>query len=139
MQTFRHSFPSELYHVKPVLRDALGFIRSHFSRLPEADECDLRLILSELLLNAVIHGNRGDTRKSVSLSLDIRDGVVSCTITDEGEGFDYRALLAGFAEAAGCESEHGRGVRIAFALSDAMQFNMSGNAIFFRKKVAGDA
>jgi len=139
VHTFRRTFPSELYRVKPALHDALVFIRTHITALPEDDEGDLRLILSELLLNAVIHGNRGDMHKTVVLALDIADGTVSCAITDEGDGFDHRALLAGFGAEDDCESEHGRGVRIAYALTDTMQFNVSGNTIFFRKKVSRGA
>ena len=139
MSHFHRSFPSELFYVKPVMTEALGVIKSHFVRMPEEDEYDLRLILSELLLNAVIHGNRGDGKKTVSVSLDIRNDVVYCAITDEGEGFDHHALLAGLATEHDCESEHGRGVRIVYALTDTLQFNVVGNTILFQKRVSLDA
>jgi len=139
MSLFHRSFPSELFHVKSVMAEALGIIKMHFLQMPEEDEYDLRLILSELLLNAVIHGNRGDRKKTVSVTLDIKGDVVYCVISDEGDGFDHCALLAGFAEAANCEAVHGRGVRIACALTDTLQFNVVGNTILFRKRVSCDA
>jgi|GEM_PF-434747 len=132
---FQRSFASELFHVKSVLFDALGFIRTQFAHIPEEDERELRLVISELLLNAVIHGNRGDTRKAVSIALTVRGETVYGSVVDEGDGFDHASLLASFSADCALDAEHGRGVRLACALTDSLGFNTAGNAILFEKRV----
>ena len=139
MSLFHRTFPSELNHVRPILLDALGYIKTELVRFPEDEEYDLRLVLSELLCNAVIHGNGNDRRKIVTLSLDVKGGVVFCAISDEGDGFDHAALMRAFNSTDDCESEHGRGIRIANALTDKLRYNVSGNTIHFEKRVAADA
>ena len=139
MSLFQRTFPSELNHVRPILLDALGYIKTQLRRIPEDDEYDLRLVLSELLYNAVIHGNGSNRDKIVTLSLDVRGGVVFCAITDEGEGFDHGALTSSFAAAGDNDSEHGRGIRIANALTDSFRYNVTGNTIHFEKRVSADA
>jgi len=139
MNRFHRTFPSELNCVRSILIDALGFIRAQFVCIPEDEEYDLRLILSELLHNAVIHGNQSDQQKFVSLSLNVKGDVLFCAISDEGAGFDHGTLLRSFSNPDDCDSEHGRGIRIVNALTDTLQYNVSGNTIHFEKRVSADA
>ena len=65
------------------LRDA-GF--------PEELLADVAVSVSEVVNNAVIHGNHEDASKQVTVELDIAPDRVSISIQDEGEGFDPESL-----------------------------------------------
>ncbi|HZK00481.1 MAG TPA: ATP-binding protein [Tissierellaceae bacterium] len=50
---------------------------------------DIKLILNELVINGVFHGNECEDTKCVSLSLQVRDGKIIIEVEDEGEGINY--------------------------------------------------
>lgn len=77
---------------------------------------NIRLILSELLINAYEHGNGCDHNKSISIRFEINDQVINIEVVDEGQGiknncgYDYRELKS-------C----GRGLLIVEKLTDKME------------------
>lgn len=50
---------------------------------------DIKLILNELVINGVFHGNECEDTKCVNLSLQICDGKIIIEVEDEGQGIDY--------------------------------------------------
>jgi len=132
-------FQSDIKMVKPVVKETLKRVKSHFPFISEEDESDLRLILSELLYNAAIHGNSEDIQKNVKLRLEVKKNYVYCIVADEGSGFDYKKFLSYFAgkgeeqKEAILGSDHGRGILLAVSLSDSLTFNSKGNEIMFSK------
>jgi anti-sigma regulatory factor (Ser/Thr protein kinase) len=67
---------------------------------------DLRLVLSELLSNAVLHGD-GET---VEVRVQVEDGVVRGEVVDGGDGFAHP-------EAPAADATSGRGLAIVDALT----------------------
>ncbi|MDR1639134.1 MAG: ATP-binding protein [Clostridiales bacterium] len=128
-------FSSELYHVRSIVKKVLAFLGSSIPDLSSEDQMDLRLVFSELLYNAIVHGNKGDISKSVHLMVEIIDGIIYASIADEGVGFDYLRLLSRIRDD-DLASECGRGIRLVYSLTDQIAFNVNGNAIHFYKKVA---
>ena len=124
-----------MYKVKSIILNTVEFIRLNLLTIDENDLYDLRLIYSELLCNAIIHGNKNDSGKYVNLTVELDDDTVRSIISDEGNGFDYIALLAEARSANNIFKERGRGVMLAQSLSDTITFNGSGNEVRFVKKV----
>ena len=129
------TFHSELMNVKQVVRRTLFFLQNAIPDLTHEEQTDLRLVFSELLYNAVVHGNKNDARKNVHLNVEIEDGMVIGRICDEGNGFNYSEVLEHIGEE-NLTNESGRGIRLVYSLTDKIVFNMSGNAIRFYKRVA---
>lgn len=50
---------------------------------------DIKLILNELVINGVFHGNECEDTKCVNLSLEVIDGKIIIEVEDEGRGIDY--------------------------------------------------
>lgn len=50
---------------------------------------DLRLILNELMINGVFHGNECIDTKHVELSLKVENDQIIIKVKDEGDGIDY--------------------------------------------------
>lgn len=50
---------------------------------------DVKLILNELVINGVFHGNECQETKCVNISLLVKDGKIIIEVEDEGEGINY--------------------------------------------------
>jgi serine/threonine-protein kinase RsbW len=99
-----------------VLREAeqLGF-----------DEDDLHKIgisLRECMVNAVVHGNRYNTRKKVHLKVTRTPDCLTIVVGDEGEGFDPSAVPDPLA-ADNLLRGSGRGVMLMQAFMDEFQIS----------------
>lgn len=128
-------FESELIRIKEILPDALVFVTSHFPFISEDDLFDLRLVYSELLINAVVHGNKEDPSKKVALTIIPRGNEIISIIKDEGSGFDYQKALNAESCLYDLLSEHGKGLRLVRSLTESLRFNNLGNEIVFRKRI----
>jgi serine/threonine-protein kinase RsbW len=53
---------------------------------------NIMIAVTESVNNAIIHGNKSDSKKNVRLKVDLEDAQIRFTIEDEGEGFDYHNL-----------------------------------------------
>lgn len=82
--------------------------------------------LSELVKNAMIHGNNGNPRKKVLIEFENRDGRLFFTVTDEGKGFQFP-----LPDLTDLQSNPNikNGLLIVQSLSDGIEFNATGNGI----------
>ncbi|GIX47042.1 MAG: hypothetical protein KatS3mg131_1253 [Candidatus Tectimicrobiota bacterium] len=130
-----------------------------------AERQAIRLSLREMLMNAIEHGNLaiGYARKREALAAGTFDELVEhrrrqppyatrkvtltyrispsqavFTVRDEGNGFDWKALL-GKSTPPVPETPHGRGILIAQALMDACHYNNKGNAVTLIKALTPSA
>lgn len=90
------------------------------SLLPFDQLMDLRLILSELMINAGEHGNKNCPDKSIDVRVIVDDEQVKITVRDEGPGFRPETVLR-----ASPNKCSGRGLLIVDALCDSFQVQES--------------
>ena len=95
---------------------------------------DVKLLLREALLNAVIHGNRSDPLRQVTLGVAAADGRLTITVADQGPGFDWRS---GLAKPPPPEATSDRGLTILTLYADDVRFNAAGNQVTLTKAVSG--
>lgn len=79
---------------------------------------DVRLVLSELIINAMDHGNNWDKDKYVWVLVKINNREIYMEIKDEGEGIEKNNSLDKF-------SSSGRGLLIVRSLVDSIVFERS--------------
>ncbi len=84
---FKGSVCSNLADVKVFIEKALNNLRKVIC--DEDLMFDIRLIVNELIVNGVIHGNCCDISKNVYLLLDVEEDYVKIEVVDEGNGIDY--------------------------------------------------
>ncbi len=101
---------------------------------------DVRVILSELLQNAIKHGNTsGDPKVYMNVRIKEND-MLSITVRDGGNGFNaYKIIQEEQKRANGKISdlmEYGRGLQIVKSLCDDIVFNRRGNCITVRKRLS---
>jgi anti-sigma regulatory factor (Ser/Thr protein kinase) len=132
--SFSLAFSSDIKTVRHVVNAALDNLTGVYPAISGELYLDFKVLLSELLLNAVTHGNCNDKRKKVSLLINIADDdTVSITITDEGSGYDSRKIIKNLSNTISF-SEHGRGMRLVYSLADKVEHSSPGNLIRIYKK-----
>ena len=135
IKSMEKSFKSSLPNVKIAVDEALAFVDSNINNLSREDFFDLKLVLNELIINAVIHGNNQDITKKVSIYIEIQpENIIKTVISDEGKGYNYEELILKDNEEFSLD-ENGRGISLVAALIDTLTFNDMGNVVKFTKKV----
>lgn len=89
---------------------------------------ELSLVLRELLINAIQHGNRGEAVRLVECGLErVGPDGVKVVVEDEGSGFDPRSLDFSIPD----DPQHirKRGLAVVNALADRLEFNAKGNRV----------
>ncbi len=94
----------------------------------ESSFSPLRLLMREMLINAVEHGCHKNPGLCVSgLVRRIADMRYLVTVEDEGDGFDYKSL--NFRLSGDSTQFRSRGFPLINALSDGIEFNEKGNSV----------
>lgn len=93
---------------------------------------DLKLIMSEILVNAMSHGNLDDPSKKIHITYRLENDRINMTVEDEGEGFDYDNVADPLLPE-NLSKSSGRGIFLIRHLAQYVSFNDRGNAITFEK------
>lgn len=117
------SYPSVPETVAEV--DSFLDLRLREAGFPDDILADVAVSVSEVVNNAVIHGNRRDPEKQVVLELEIQPDRVRISVEDEGPGFDPDALPDPVASD-NLMREVGRGLFIVRAYMDEVHFQKMG-------------
>ncbi|MCU0366557.1 MAG: ATP-binding protein [Bacteroidales bacterium] len=104
-------------------------------RLGISDEVYGKILIStvEAVNNAILHGNRGDASKKVTVVVSSDGNIFDVTVTDEGEGFSYMDIPDP-TDPKNIENLHGRGVFIMKSLADSIEYNSTGNEVRMKFK-----
>ena len=86
---------------------------------------NIMISVTECISNAIVHGNQSDPDKMVHLQLHMEPGLLSCSIEDEGKGFDF-SNLPDPTEPENIEKLGGRGIFLMRQLSDEVKFEEGG-------------
>lgn len=113
------AFPSSQAYLSAVDR----FLEQELKRagFPTDVIADVAISVSEFVNNAILHGNRQNETKRVTLELFFGPSEVTICVEDEGEGFDPEQV-ANPLEGENLLKEVGRGIFIAKTLVDAVEF-----------------
>ena len=78
--------------------------------------------------NAIMHGNKLDESKTVSISFDLKESILKVKVDDEGNGFDYEHIPDPTAPE-NIENVNGRGIFLMEKLSDGIEFSRNGATV----------
>lgn len=95
---------------------------------------DIKLIISELLINALLHGNKNNPNLKIYVKYEIKNNNFIFTVEDEGNGFDYMNIPNPLDNKNILKSS-GRGIFLVKNLADKILFNEKGNRITIEKKL----
>jgi serine/threonine-protein kinase RsbW len=119
---FELEFSSDTKHLESVER--LSTQVAKYAQLNESDSDDLGIVTTELVNNAIHHGNKNDPKKRVHLLFIVDSKKIELRIKDEGNGFDPGKLKDPLAPE-NLFSESGRGIFLIRNLMDELDFEFS--------------
>lgn len=103
----------------------------------ESTVADMAIAVTELVNNAIKHGNREEQGKKVTVALRLGGSVIEASVADEGRGFDPDNLPDPLAEE-NLLKEIGRGIFIVKSLMDEFEYSFvpeTGATIRIKKKL----
>ena len=128
--------PSEIKAISPLVQRLMLLIEG--AHCITGDEYAVELALREALSNAVVHGNKLNTRKLVHVRCQCRVGRgVSLIVSDQGHGFDASTIPDSVA--VDVETEHGRGIPLIKWAMDQVSFEKGGTEVHMCKVPVRDA
>lgn len=87
----------------------------------ESTIADIAISVTEVINNGIIHGNKNDPNKALTLTIDRDKNALKFVISDEGEGFDPSCVDDPLKEE-NLLKEVGRGIFIIRSLMDSVDF-----------------
>lgn len=120
---------SDLRNIKSVDKNIIYDMYS--KGFSEKESCDVKLILDELLTNAIEHGNKYNISKKVVINYRFQnlESELFIEIADEGDGFLPEKL-----KEIDNDSERGRGIFIVRKLADSLEYSEDGKIVSVCKK-----
>src|SRR5215831_394949 len=128
----RNILPSDVDIISPFVEQLMRFI-SRF-RMAGGNDIEVEVALREALVNAIVHGNEEDPNKLVYVKCRCtRDGEVSITVQDEGNGFEQGAVPDPTSPDNQLRT-NGRGIHLIRTLMDEVDFEEGGSVVHMRKR-----
>lgn len=137
------SVPSSLNSIGRVVDEFISNLQNSYGNVSECTLFELKVILNEVLINAIRHGNGEDISKSVKVDARISGhGTISIVVEDEGGGYDFDYICSNRKPVYEAVdpldmSENGRGIMIVRSLCDNVKVNARGNKIILAKNISG--
>ena len=126
MDTIKIEIPS----ISENIRIIESFIDNAKERFNLNDDIygNIMIAVTESVNNAIMHGNKNDRTKNVTLSLSLNENIINFQIRDEGLGFDYQNLPDPTSPE-NLDKPSGRGVFLMKHLSDEVNFANNGSLV----------
>jgi serine/threonine-protein kinase RsbW len=115
------------YHISNLLKE--------FGFPPQDTRVNIPLACDEAITNAIIHGNRSNPDKRVSIQIYVSPNRFRMRVRDEGSGFDVGSLTDPTRGEALLRSS-GRGVYLMRNIMDSVEFKEGGRVVELEKRNA---
>jgi serine/threonine-protein kinase RsbW len=90
---------------------------------------NILVAILEAVKNAIIHGNKKDRRKKVKIAFKSGTNGLCFTISDQGEGFDFRNVPNPLETDENNPESAGKGIFLIRSLADKVSYNTKGNLV----------
>jgi serine/threonine-protein kinase RsbW len=90
---------------------------------------NILMAIHEAVKNAILHGNKNNPAKQVSISFKSIPNGLCFTIKDEGNGFDFRNVPNPIEANDNASENIGKGIFIICSLADQVAYNARGNVV----------
>jgi len=126
--------PSSEEHLPDVDSFLEGILRGY--GVDETVIADIAISVTELVINGIIHGNKSDPDKDVTVAITKKDAKVEIAVQDQGDGFNPDEVENPI-DAKNLLKEVGRGIFIVKSLMDSVDIERTaqGTRITISKEV----
>ncbi len=133
--------PSTIGSIGTVVDELINNLQDKYGAVSDGTLFELKVILNEMLINAVRHGNKEDEKKCVKVKSYVKgQDVIFIIVEDEGIGYDFYSTCN--CRTPYCDednplevNESGRGIMIVKSLCDKVKVNSKGNKIVIAKSI----
>lgn len=131
---FSLTIPSDSVHLIKVDKLCTKAIKA--CGMNESDGDDFAIAVTEIVNNAIHHGNKNNKEKKVYINIRIQESKLEANIKDEGNGFNPDHI-GNPLEAQNIMKESGRGIFLIKQLTDSIDFKFSetGTEIIITKNI----
>lgn len=118
----------------PAIAENIRMIESFIDNSKERFHLDedlygnIMIAVTEAVNNAIKHGCKGNSDKSVLISLSLTENAIKFRVEDDGVGFDYNSLPDPTAPE-NLEKPSGRGIFLMKHLADEVEFFDNGRVV----------
>jgi serine/threonine-protein kinase RsbW len=128
------SIPSNQEFLADVDLFIEGVLRGY--KVDESVIADIAISVSELVNNAICHGNKSELEQPVKVRLERTNGKVEICVSDQGNGFKFESIDSPIADE-NLMKEVGRGLFIVKSLMDSVDFEVTpeGTTVVITKAV----
>jgi len=132
-EEMRLTIPSRLEVLSQV--DKFASDIANKLNLTDDQKDNLAIAVTEAVGNAIVHGNKKNPEKTVSICFQIKKDSIRVSITDQGSGFQP-AELANPLDPQNVMKESGRGIFILKSIMENVRFSFSpkGTTVVFKMK-----
>lgn len=117
-------FPSKIEYLEKI--EAISEKIASRAGMDESASDDLSIAVTELVNNAIHHGNKDNKNKNVTVTFFPGKKQIKVSIRDEGNGFDPSSVKDPVAPE-NLLAESGRGIYLVKALMDDLKINITGS------------
>ena len=126
METIKIEIPSITDNIR-IIESFIDNAKEKFN-LNDDIYGNIMIAVTESVNNAIMHGNKNDRSKNVTLSLSLNSNTINFTICDEGIGFDFQNLPDPTSPE-NLDKPSGRGIFLMKHLSDEVNFSNNGSLV----------
>jgi len=118
----------------PSLTENIRIIESFIDNAKDTYNIDddiygnIMIAVTESVNNAIRHGNDLQNNKNVLLTLQLKENIITFTVRDEGQGFDYENLPDPTSPE-NLDKPGGRGIFLMRHLADEVKFKDEGRIV----------
>jgi len=118
----------------PSLVENIRIIESFIDNTKDKYDLDddiygnIMIAVTESVNNAIKHGNKGDSKKMVRLTMVLSEAMIKFIVEDQGNGFDFMNLPDPTAPE-NLDKINGRGIFLMRHLCDEVNFSDSGKKV----------
>jgi len=123
-KVFTRTIPSDSMHLVKVDKLCTKVIKA--CGMNESDGDDFAIAVTEIVNNAIHHGNKNDKDKKVFINIRIKNSNLEASIKDEGTGFNPEHIGDPL-DPQNLMKESGRGIFLIEKLTDSLNYNFSEN------------
>jgi serine/threonine-protein kinase RsbW len=131
---YERSWPSRIDMKMTIIDEMVSYLMDH-GYAAEDDRTWLYLCFDEVVVNAMLHGNEGDPRLPIEVTIRLDEQRWVVTVADQGEGFEA-TQIPDHNDPQALMFEHGRGIRIMQEWLDELIYYNRGSCAWLSRRRA---
>lgn len=131
---WERNWPSRIDLKQQIMDEIVDLLISR-GWVAEDDRAWLYLCFDEVVVNAMLHGNEGDPRLEIELTVRVDDLRWVVTVFDQGDGF-VEAAIPDESQPESLLLEHGRGIRLMQEWLDELTYYHHGSLAWMSRRRA---